>query len=113
MITKLVRAFIVILALDVALALPSMSQIFKTPPALYPSGASTGQWATVADVNKDGKPDVIIANYGTESGGVVGILLGNGDGTFQTAVTYTVSFPGADAISVEDLNGDGWPDLVV
>jgi Big-like domain-containing protein/VCBS repeat protein len=112
-ITKRVQVCIAILALNLALVLPSMSQVFKTPPALYPSGASTGQWATVADVNNDGKPDVIVANFGTETGGVVGVLLGNGDGTFQTAVTYTVSFPGADAIAVEDLNGDGWPDLVV
>jgi len=102
-----------VLALTLAVSIPSTSQIFKTPAALYPSGAGAGQWVTVADVNKDGKPDVIVANYGIGSGGVVGVLLGNGNGTFQTAVTYTVGTLGADAIAVADLNGDGWPDLVV
>ncbi len=45
----------------------------------------------VADVNGDGKPDLLVANdYANVHvlNGTVGVLLGNGDGTFQTAVTY-------------------------
>ena len=34
----------------------------------------------VADVNGDGKPDIVTANYGDNT---VSVLLGNGDGTFQ------------------------------
>ena len=34
----------------------------------------------VADVNGDGKLDIIVANHGTST---VSVLLGNGDGTFQ------------------------------
>ena len=34
----------------------------------------------VADVNGDGKPDLVVANYG---GNAVSVLLGNGDGTFR------------------------------
>jgi hypothetical protein len=112
MITKRVRACVAILALEFAFALSSMSQIFKTTPVLYPSGGSTAQWVVVADVNKDGKPDVVVINGGTSAGGSVGVLLGNGNGTFQAAVTYPVP-EYADAVAVEDLNGDGWPDLVV
>ena len=36
----------------------------------------------VADVNGDGKPDLVTANYGDNT---VSVLLGNGDGTFQPA----------------------------
>jgi len=106
-------SFVAIVALFFACTLPGQSQIFKANPVLYQSGGSLAQAIAVADVNKDGKPDVIVANWGTEGGGVVGVLFGNGDGTLQTAATYTVKFPGADAVAIGDLNGDDWPDLVV
>jgi len=107
-----VLSFVTILALFFACALPGESQIFKANPTLYESGGNSAQAIAVADVNKDGKPDLIVANSGTGVGGIVGVLLGNGDGTFQTAVTYAVH-SGVDAVAVADLNGDGWPDLVV
>jgi hypothetical protein len=39
------------------------------------------------------------------------VLLGNGDGTFQTTPLSYVAGP--DAIAVADFNGDGLPDLAV
>ena len=41
------------------------------------------------------------------------MLLGNGDGTFQTAVTYGSGGFDAYSVAVADVNGDGKPDLVV
>jgi len=43
----------------------------------------------------------------------VGVLLGNGDGTFQGAVTYDAGGYGTDSVAVADVNGDGKPDLLV
>jgi hypothetical protein len=47
----------------------------------------------VADVNGDGKADVIVSAYPTDRA-FVAVLLGNGDGTFQ-APTYTTTAGGA------------------
>jgi hypothetical protein len=63
----------------------------------------------VADVNGDGKPDIVTANA---SDNAVSVLLGNGDGTFQQPQTFAVG-SGPDSVAVADVNGDGKPDLVV
>jgi hypothetical protein len=67
----------------------------------------------VADVNGDGHPDLVVANYGSSSspGDTVSVLLGNGDGTFQSAVNYTVG-KSPLFLAVADVNGDGHPDLI-
>jgi hypothetical protein len=71
-------------------------------------GSTTNQAAT-ADFNGDGKLDLAISNYNSSS---VSILLGNGDGTFQTHVDYaTGSGPGG--VSVADVNSDHRVDLLI
>lgn len=61
-----------------------------------------------ADVNGDGKIDVVTADYGS----TVTVLLGNGDGTFQAPVHLPAGNIAA-AVAIGDMNGDGRPDLVV
>jgi len=69
-----------------------------------------GAWdMTIADFNHDGKLDVAVTN---NLGNNVSILLGNGDGTFRTAVLYPVH-GGPTAIAAGDFNRDGHPDLAV
>ena len=69
----------------------------------------------VGDFNGDGKPDVAVVNeVSTQtSDGTVGVLLGNGDGTFQAAVTYGSGGVQAFSVAVGDFNGDGKPDVAV
>ena len=76
------------------------------------STGGIGSWSVaVADVNGDGKPDLIVVGYDPSS--AVGVLLGNGDGTFQPARNYGLSGGNAVSVVVADVNGDGKPDLIV
>jgi hypothetical protein len=84
------------------------------PTVLYDSGAPDANGVTVADVNGDGVPDLLVANRCVScNGGVLGVLLGNGDGTFQPPVTYATGGTYSVWVSVADLNGDGISDVVV
>jgi uncharacterized protein (DUF2141 family) len=90
-----------------ALAGAAQAQNFASP-VLYSSGRNSSPYdVKIADVNADGKPDLLTANYI----GTVGVLLGTGTGTFLTAVTYNVS-NGVSSVAVADVNGDGKPDLL-
>ena len=64
----------------------------------------------VTDLNNDGKSDLVAAY---QSGGV-SVYLGNGDGTFQDRVDYSIYASGAapDVVAA-DFNGDGNMDIAV
>ena len=80
----------------------------STPPTRAPASPDRREIA-VADLNGDGIPDLIYADYVS---GNVAVRLGNGDGTFGPEETFPTA-AGSHAVSVTDLNGDGKPDLVV
>jgi hypothetical protein len=88
----------------------------------YGSGGTWAHSVALGDVNGDGKPDLLVANWctrgndcdnNTSGDGVVGVLLGNGDGTFQSAANYDSGGYGAGSVAVGDVNGDSKPDLLV
>jgi FG-GAP-like repeat len=92
-----------------ALVLNVAALDFVTPRTFSAGGAV--QYLATADINGDGKLDVVATGFG-QSGPTVGILLGNGDGTFGAPTTYALAQNPA-ALVVGDFNGDGHPDVVV
>ncbi len=94
-----------------------------TPGSTTPSFATqqtfaTGQYpvaVTAADVNGDGKPDLIVVNQGDFSVSVLLNTTAPGAATPSFATQQTFGEPGGTPFSVEaaDVNGDGKPDLIV
>ena len=87
---------VVVLLLTYAPAVRAQGQVsfYRTPTIPFGGGIT-------ADINLDGKPD-LIGFDGT-------ILLGKGDGTFTTGTKLSLTAP---PLAVGDFNGDGKPDLV-
>src|SRR5579863_4665142 len=75
----------------------------------YYSGGNGANTAAIADVNGDGFADLVVTNWCSDSGctgGAVAVQLGNGDGTFQTAVSYPSGGLFANSVAIADVNGD-------
>src|ERR1019366_7120299 len=76
--------------------------------ANFPSGGAA-QYTAAADVNRDGKEDVLASNLN----GVISLLMGNGNGSFQAPKTIVALPAGAYPIVTADFNRDGNADLAV
>jgi uncharacterized protein (TIGR03437 family) len=72
-------------------------------PSYYPVG---GSWVTVADINRDGIPDLISSGTFTAH-----YLLGLGDGTFRTPGLIPAAAGAFTSIPLADVNHDGKLDV--
>ena len=80
-----------------------------TYPEVFNSAA---EFIVTADFNGDGKLDLATCNSGNSVGNnKISVLIGNGDGTFQTPpALYTTGLNPIYMVTA-DFNGDGKPDL--
>lgn len=82
----------------------AVASVTNMPGDIYPTGGA------IADVDRDGDPDVVTANYHGDS---IAVMFGGGDGTFSAPTFYPTIADGETAnLAVGDLDGDGNLDVV-
>jgi VCBS repeat protein/List-Bact-rpt repeat protein/FG-GAP repeat protein len=89
----------------------------QVPGSPFPTGAGGGSAPSAiaaADLNGDGKVDVVLANI---LGDTISVMLGAGDGTFVApggGATFMFATGAApSAVALADVNGDGKLDAIV
>lgn len=96
----------------IELWVPLTPGAYPTLPNFSATGLCTGaRNITAADVNGDGNIDII---SGCQSSDNINVLLGNGNGTFQTAQAYSSGVGGGfiNDIALGDFDNDGDVDAV-
>lgn len=78
---------------------------------IYDTGSGSFPYSVaVSDFNRDNNLDIALANYGRNS---IGILRGNGDGTFQSQIEFSLTNSRPLFIHVGEFNNDHRMDIVV
>src|SRR5246127_394909 len=104
------RVVVPFFAILIALTAQALNLPLFFPEVTYASGGTLPYSVAVADLNGDGKPDLVVANNLYNS---IGVLLGNGDGTFRLPATYGSGGVNPQSVAIADVNGDGKPDVLV
>lgn len=103
-------AVLVVLFAVLAFAKPGFAQVSFQPSTHSSPNIPTDIFQ--ADLNNDGKPDLVLTQAGSN---MVSVFLNNGDGTFPAGPSGTFTAAGVGTISVVtgDFNEDGLQDIAV
>lgn len=101
-------------ALLLAVSAPAEAKIAFRAPSMCFSTGSRPTSVSIADLDRDGKADLVTTNVGDYSprASSISILKGNGDGTFEPHRMIPVGYA-PQAVVIADLDGDALVDLVV
>jgi len=79
---------------------------------IYGSEIGLGLGVVVSDVNRDGWPDIYVANDFFERDY---LYINNGDGTFTERLEQEMPYISLSSMGLDiaDVNNDGWPDIYV
>jgi len=82
--------------------------LFSAPFYAYPTGLEINEFSIAgADLNADGKEDIVVATTGK-----VSILLSDGDGVFRSPVDYAIATGGGQThVALGDFDGNGTTDI--
>jgi FG-GAP-like repeat/FG-GAP repeat len=90
---------------------PTSGTLAFASPFNIATGGSNPASVAVADFNGDGKPDIAVANFDSNT---ISIFLNKGNGAFQNPIPVNVNISdNLGPIAVGDFNGDGKQDLLV
>jgi hypothetical protein len=90
---------------------------YAAPVSVNTYYGSQPLYSVTADFNQDGIPDIAVIDFNNNDiydyRIPIEIYFGNADGTFTEQPELLTSVVGPSSIVAADLNGDGYPDLVV
>jgi len=93
-------------------AVPALSAPVFEPAASFGAGV-TPHAVRIGDVNRDGKPDLLVVDARGGTGSTVSVLLGYGDGSFKPKRDYAVAPDSRPkSLKLADINRDGALDFV-
>jgi len=96
---------------NVGVLLNTASGTFASAAAFSTGSGSSPSAVAVGDVNRDGKADIVVANYASDS---VSVLFNSASNGFSTPATFSTGYGSSPAsVALTDVNADGKLDIVV
>ena len=81
-------------------------------PAINFSTGANPQYASISDIDGDGKPDVAVASNTDNNACVLKNVSANGNILFAQKINYAAAF-NPTSVKLQDMNGDAKPDLII